>query len=88
RAFTVVICTENHNQVSFSPFTPHQIPVPAELTLGPGDCHHPTRGRRGRTTDAAPEPTQDASYFEGRGQRLTIQHGDIADQAVSGRRLE
>jgi hypothetical protein len=33
-AFTVIICTENHNQVSFSPFTPHQISVPVELTLG------------------------------------------------------
>ena len=32
-AFTVVNCTENHIQVSFSPFTPHQISVPAELTF-------------------------------------------------------
>ena len=32
--FTVCICTENQNQASFSPFGPHKISVPIELTLG------------------------------------------------------
>ena len=33
-AFTVCIRTENQNQVSFCPFAPREVSVPAELTLG------------------------------------------------------
>ena len=33
-AFTVCIRTENQNQVSFCPFAPHKVSVPAELSLG------------------------------------------------------
>ena len=33
-AFTVCIRTENQNQVSFCPFAPSEVSVPAELTLG------------------------------------------------------
>ena len=33
-AFTVCICTENENQMSFYPFVPHEIFVVVELILG------------------------------------------------------
>ena len=45
--FTVCICTENQNQASFSPFGPHKISVPIELTLGHLRYH---------LTDVPPQP--------------------------------
>ena len=33
-AFTVCICTENQDQVSFCPFAPREVSVLTELTLG------------------------------------------------------
>ena len=38
-AFTVCICTENQNQVSFSPFSLQEISVLFELTLGHPRCN-------------------------------------------------
>ena len=68
-AFTVCIHTENQNQVSFCPYTPHEISVLIELTLGhlryrltgmPPQPNSPTDGvfcarRRGLPLEAAPE---------------------------------
>ena len=46
-AFTAYICTENENQASFSPFSPHKISVLIELTLGHLRYH---------LTDVPPQP--------------------------------
>ncbi|CAN0239612.1 unnamed protein product [Discosporangium mesarthrocarpum] len=46
-AFTISICTENQNQVSFYPFVLHEISVLIELTLGLL-CY--------RSTDVPPQP--------------------------------
>ena len=68
-AFTVCIHTENQNQVSFSPYSLHEISVLIELTLGhlryrltgmPPQPNSPTDGvfcarRRSLLLEAAPE---------------------------------
>ena len=68
-AFTVCIHTENQNQVSFSPYSLHEISVLIELTLGhlryrltgmPPQQNSPTDGvfcarRRSLLLEAAPE---------------------------------
>ena len=51
--FTVCICTENQNQASFSPFGPHKISVPIELTLGHLRYH---------LTDVPPQPNSPPDY--------------------------
>ena len=52
-AFTVCIRTENQNQVSFSPFSLHEISVLIELTLG---------HLRYLLTDVPPQPNSPSDY--------------------------
>ena len=52
-AFTVCIHTENHNQVSFSPFGLREISVLTELTLGHLRYH---------LTDVPPQPNSPPDY--------------------------
>ncbi|EEA05349.1 senescence-associated protein, putative [Cryptosporidium muris RN66] len=52
-AFTVCIRTENQNQVSFSPFSLHEISVLIELTLG---------HLRYFLTDVPPQPNSPSDY--------------------------
>src|SRR5690348_1716399 len=52
-AFTVCIRTENQNQVSFSPFSLHEISVLIELTLGHLCC---------TITDVPPQPNSPPEY--------------------------
>ena len=60
-AFTVCIRTENQNQVSFSPFSLHEISVLIELTLG---------HLRYLLTDVPPQPNSPSDYVFREDQRI------------------
>ena len=62
-AFTVDIRTENLNQISFSPFGPHEISVLIELILG-HLCYH--------LTDVPPQPNSPPDSVYGKDRRYPV----------------